>query len=252
MMDSDMNPWEMILAHRYHEAAALYETKLQASPEDTRLLISHGTAMLSLGRLPEALEDFKRANTKQRSGGQLASQPYLVDIGMVNWLLGKKLEAIEAFKTAVDGILDGSIGYADPAGGVSQGLLLWYAGVTVSDAAASGHAMKYLRKLAGKSRIQYWPGPLASFALGENTEDELLQKACGVAELDVATEIAKKDLLKRRQLVASLFYFGVRQRANGSEEQCRQWMERCVALENPIIECEWYLARGEVAAFAER
>lgn len=252
MMDSEANPWEMVLAHRFDEAASLYEVKLRASPGDCGLLSAHGTAMLGMGNLSAALDDFMRANANWQGRCQGDSHPYLLDVGMVFWLLGKVREGVAAFKTAVDGILDGSIGYGDLAGGVSQGLLLWYAGITAPDAGASEHALKYLRKLAGKSRIQYWPGPLALFALGESSEEEVLQKACGVGQLDAAEEEANKNLLKRRHLVNSLFYFGVRQRVNGSEEQCRQWMRRCFALENPIVECEWYLARGEVAAAGER
>jgi hypothetical protein len=37
----------------------------------------------------------------------------------------------------------------------------------------------------------------------------------------------------------------VKARNLGNEAECRQWMRRCVALENPIIELEWYLARHE-------
>lgn len=243
-----MTPLALLQSHRYAEAAATYAEYARKGDPVRGALAGYAKACLCLGKIEEAITYFRLADERERDTRRADPHPYGLWIGTTEWLLGRRREAIQSFKQSVNGVLDGSIGYGDLAGGVSQGLLLWYAGVTAFDAAASEHALEYLRKLAGKSRIQYWPGPLASFVLGENTEDEVLQKACGVAELDVATEIAKKDLLKRRQLVASLFYFGVRQRANGSEEQCRKWIERCVALENPIIECEWYLARGEVAA----
>ncbi len=78
-------------------------------------------------------------------------------------------------------------------GGVEQGVLLWCAGIIAPDAGASEHALKYLRKLAGKSRIQYWPGPLALFALGERSEEEVLKEACGVGQVDAAADEANKN-----------------------------------------------------------
>lgn len=245
-MDSNAKPWGMVMAGRYAEAADVYEAKLANGPMTAALLGEYGTAMLALNRFSSALQAFQQANDVANKQHKGVSRPYLNDVGVVLSLLGRTEEAIGSFKTAVDSILDGSIGYADAAGGASQGLLLWYEGVAANRGDIVKHALKYLCHLRAGFQIKLWPGPLALFALGEKNEEEILQEACGVGQLDAAVELAKKDLLKRRRLVNSLFYFGVRQRVNGSEEHCREWMQRCAALENPIIECEWYLARGEV------
>ena len=253
MMDSEkMTPLDLLESHRYAEAAAAYADYSKKGDPVHGAPGGYAKACLCLGRLEEAVTYFRLANKRASEKLKGETQPYLALIGTAEWLLGRRAEAIRTLTQSVDGVLDGSIGYGDQAGGVEQGVLLWYAGVTAQDMAASEHALKYLRKLAGKSRIQYWPGPLALFALGERSEEEVLKEACGVGQLDAAAEEAHKNLLKRRHLVNSLFYFGVRQRVNGCEEQCRQWMRRCFALENPIVECEWYLARGEVAAAGER
>jgi hypothetical protein len=169
----------------------------------------------------------------------------LINVGTVLWLLGRREEAIATYKAAVDGILTGTIHYADLAGGVSQGLLLWYAGVTSADEKATQHALKYLRNRAKRRAISSWPGPLALFVLGRKTQEEALLATSGFTQVDAAIHRAKTDLLRRRELVQALFYFAVRHRSEGDEEQCRAGMIQCAGLENPIIEQEWYLARAE-------
>jgi hypothetical protein len=54
-------------------------------------------------------------------------------MGTVLWVMGLRGVAKELYRSAVDGIRYGTIHYADIAGGVGQGLLLWYAGVTTKD-----------------------------------------------------------------------------------------------------------------------
>jgi hypothetical protein len=79
-------------------------------------------------------------------------------MGTVFWLMGHRSVAKELYRSAVDGIRYGTIAYADAAGGVGQGLLLWYAGITSKDRNATEHAVDYLTLLAKKSRIKSWPG----------------------------------------------------------------------------------------------
>jgi hypothetical protein len=57
--------------------------------------------------------------------------------------------------------------------------------------------------------------------------------------------LVRKDVLKRRRLVNAMFYFATRSRDEGSEEECLARMRKCASIENPIVEVEWYLARGE-------
>jgi hypothetical protein len=170
----------------------------------------------------------------------------LKTIGAVQWLLGLRQEAIQTFRASVDGILNRTIKFADLAGGVSQGVLLWYTGGSAPDASAREYALKYLTKLAKRSRIEYWPGPLARLVLDQVDFAFVLEKATGMRELQPSVDLTKGDLLKRRQLVQALFYRGVQARSLGHESECQDWMRRCFELENPIIELEWYLARNEV------
>ncbi len=240
-----MLPWEMVLAHRYEEAAACYETQLKKDPNDVGSLAGYATVLLCGQRYQEALSLFQRANDLVDPRLKGESQPYSAEIGTILWLLGKREESIRTFRTAVDGILNGTIGFADNAGGVSQGLLLWYVGVTAESEETVIHALKYLRKLSKKKRIQYWPGPVALLALGEKTFDDVVMAASGSNNLEGATVNAANDLLIRRQLVVALFYSATKQRSEGLEDACKLKMAACSRLKNPILEYEWYLACAE-------
>lgn len=241
-----MRPWEMVLAHKYDEAMECYEARLKENPEDEGSLDGYATVLLCTERYEKALAMLERASalTDPRLRGE--SQPYLKRIGAVLWLSGRRHDAIRTFRTATDGILNGSIKFADNAGGVSQGMLLWYAGVTARDTETVKHAERYLRRLSKKSRIQYWPGPVAVFVLGEKTFGDLLLAATGSSDLEGATVKASSDLLVRRQLVVALFYSATKARSEGREDTCNAWMTACAQLENPILEPEWFLARAEV------
>ena len=248
-MASEIDPWERVFAHRYSDALTQYDERRRNGFEQDALEIGNrSTALLCLGRLDEALAGFQQANELARQRLRGETQPYLAKIGAMFWLLGKRNEGIQAFKAAVDGILDGSIKFADNAGGVSEGLLLWYAAVTDANNEAKEHSLNYLRKLAKKPRIKNWPGDLALVALKGKSIDELLHNRFGTGDILKAAETAKSDLLKRRELVKCLFYSAVRKRDENDEIGCRNIMAACTSLENPIIEIEWFLARAEAAA----
>lgn len=243
-----MNPWKMIISHRYQEAAASYEARLKSDPDNPDLLSAHAAALLCLGHLQEALKEYQRANDLANRRLKGETQPYLEKIGSVFWLLGRRDEALQTFRTAIDGILDGSIKFADNAGGVSQGILLWYAGVTSGNEKAKSYALNYLRKLAKKSRIKEWPGVLALYVLGEKTQADVFAAVCGSSDINKAINQAKTDLLTRRRITKALFYIATLYRDENNEEQCREKMISCASLENPVLEIEWYLAREETKA----
>ncbi|HKQ40229.1 MAG TPA: hypothetical protein VJ063_19305 [Verrucomicrobiae bacterium] len=247
-----MDPWEMILAHRYADAVRAYEAEIRTDPDDPGLLSEHATGLLNLGRLDEALIEYRAANELESRQLNGESQPFLLDIGTILWLLGRRIEAIETFRAAVEGILKARIKFGDNAGGVSQGLLLWYAGLTAGDECAKAEALNYLRKLAEKPRIKYWPGSLALFVLGQKSHCDVLLEVSGASKLDDAILQARSDLFKRRQLTKALFYFAVQQRSDSLEDECRDGMRRCASLENPILELEWYLARAEAHQISRR
>jgi len=165
-------------------------------------------------------------------------------------MLGEQAQSIVLVEQLVDGILDGAINYADIAGGVSQGLLLYYMGVTAQDEAAKAKALSYLRDRTTRSAAKIFPGPVAGYYLDEVDFSEVLVAATANAgstrDVGKAVEAASHDLLTRRFVCVALFHDGVKARASGDEVKCMQRMQICSALEDPLIEHEWYLARWEL------
>jgi tetratricopeptide (TPR) repeat protein len=247
-MVSDMDAWQFLLAHRYHDALIAYDERRRLGVvQDSLEIANRCTALLCLGELNQALEGFEKANALAAERLRGETQPYLAEIGAILWLLGRRSDAIITWRSAVDGVLDGSTKFADNAGGVSQCLLLWYGAITDGDARNGAHAEKCVQELAKKSRIEQWPGVLGLFALGKKTRRELVFEACGGADLKEALARADGDLLRRRRLVKTLFYLATSCRATGEEDGCVGFMTECASMENPILEIEWYLARSEMA-----
>jgi hypothetical protein len=113
-------------------------------------------------------------------------------------------------------------------------------------------------RLAKKSRIKYWPGPLAQFVIERRAQSllphgqsfqELLRDSFKTDNLREITEHAKTDILTRRHLIQALFVLGTTRRKKGDKDGCRRAFQRCAQLENPHIEQEWHLAAAELGLF---
>jgi tetratricopeptide (TPR) repeat protein len=245
-MNKGMKPKELLFAHHYSEAVEAYHNHLREHPEQN-YYPGLGQALLSLGRFPEALLSFRKANEMegQRVKGSL---PHINAVGAVLWLTGERANAMTEWHHAVSGILDRSIHYGDLAGGASQGLLLWYGSITLKDADQKEYALKYLRYLKSKkvySSSVLWPRPIVLMAVGDYSFERVLEVGAGSCDLHACIEQARKDLLKRRHLCQVLFYAACREREAGNEAGCFDMMQKCCGLENPILEEEWHLARNE-------
>ena len=239
-----MKPKELLFAHRYTEAVEAYRQGMREQP-DTNNYLSLGKALLALGNFDEALSAFRKANEMEHLKG---SVPCINEAATAMWLAGKQREAMLEWHRAVAGIQDGSIKYGDPAGGGTQGLLLWYGAVTLKDNLERDYALEYLRSII-KRKVYApaicWPRPIISLILGNESFAEVLRIGNGSPVLSECLEKASKDLLKRRRLCQTLFYVACQERQAGNEAGCIEKMGLCSKLENPIIECEWYLARAE-------
>jgi tetratricopeptide (TPR) repeat protein len=248
MQRQTIDPWQLAQAHRYADALAAYDAEPVAGNDQYAPRIANrATVLLCLGRWQEAFDEFARANEiKTRKPRGL--QAYLTEMATAQWLMGRRDDAIETLGRAVDGIASGDIRHTDLAGGVSEGLLLRYAGVTTLDSTVREHALGYLSRLAEGWRIQSWPGPFALYVLERMCFEEVLNLLADTSDIDEIVAVAKIDVLKRRRLCQALFYAAVSKRNEGDEAACRNGMRQCYALENPLIEEEWYLARAETTA----
>src|SRR5262249_22671794 len=142
------------------------------------------------------------------------------DMSCIYWIVGDRAKAIDLMHGLVQGVLDSTIQFADAAGGVHQGVLLYYMAVTERESQTAAFALDYMRNRAKRAAIQSWPGPVARYYLGEVDFPNVLNAATGAADIESATSIARSKLLSRRRLCVALFHDGVRGRAEGMEQRC--------------------------------
>jgi hypothetical protein len=224
---------------------------LANNPKDMIAIEGIAKGLRAKGEYAEALSFFGRlaAHRKEnKSANVLApgSAAWQIDIACLHWLLDDRSEAIRLTHRLAAGILDGSIKYGDAAGGISQGLLLYYMAMTDNIPEEVSFALDYLRNRAKGTFSQVWPCPIAQYHLGDMAFEAVMEAANRQPAVAVPLDAAKVELGRRRRLSVALFHDGVRSRAQGNERQCLARMRECYRLENPLIEQEWYLARYEV------
>jgi hypothetical protein len=176
---------------------------------------------------------------------KFAQKPHLDRLGGALWLSGKKVEAAEIWLSRILGLSDGTFGYADKSGGMDDGLLLWYAAVSLKDSSLMGDALKFLRKKNRLSRAKYMPGPLADLVLQRRALDEILDGVYGTGNLVSLESDTGRTPLLFREITQILLCAATSARHIGNETECSDLMRRCARLRNPLIQIEWFLARGE-------
>lgn len=246
-----MKAYELIWAHRYEEAIADLRRELESNPENIAAVEGMAKALRAKGEYPEALCFFERLaihSKMDRVANLLApgSAAWQIDIATLHWLLEERSEAMRLMHGLAAGILDGSIKYADAAGGMSQGLLLYYMAVTENVAREVSFALDYVNNRVKHALSHVWPCPIARYHLGEITFQTVMEAVNRQPNLAGSPNPANLELGRRRRLTLALFHDGVRSRAQDDDEHFLVRMRECYGLENPLIEQEWYLARYEV------
>ncbi len=241
-----MNPYRLLGKGKYDRALRLYKEMLVVSPNDEMLLDGYPFACLCNGLYEEALEGFLYSNRRAKNKIVGERQPYLMHVGTAQWLLGRREEAIATFRAGVDGILDGTIEYADLAGGARQGLLLWFAGICAPDAEACSHAIRYMQKLANEERIKCWPGPIAEYAINKISTKMMFQKLFGYGFVWWISMKAKINVCLAFELATVWFYLGIKCLEVNNQEGFQYWLKKCYEFNRPNPMLEWYLAKAEL------
>jgi tetratricopeptide (TPR) repeat protein len=242
--------WQL---HRHDEAIRECKKGLAIDPDDLSLIDVMASALYAKGEYNKAIPLIERIGYYEQNRKASPGHPgRQLELSCAHWLLGDRQLGIHLMCRLVQDSLSGRIQYGDAAGGVTQGLLLYYMGTSEASPEVQSLALEYLEDRSTGSRIELWPGPVARYYLGKVDFESVLIAASGHPRLSEAIEIARNDLLRRRQLCVALFHDGTRRRAEGREEECRERMRECLTLENPLIELEWYLARGEIENEAAR
>jgi hypothetical protein len=247
--------WQQLMqSGRYAEAIPELQEYLGKNPNDIAAVECMAEALRAIGKYGEALPFFQklaahRQHDKVANIAAPGNPAWQIDISCLHWLCGDRAKARQLVSGLVAGILDRSIKYGDAAGGMSQGLLLYYMAVSDNKADEQSFALDYLKNRVERSSGRNWPGAVASYYLGDVTFAKVMEDVedvRGQERLAPFVEPGTLELGKRKRLCVALFHDGVRSRAHGDEAYCLARMRECAALENPVIEQEWYLARYEV------
>ena len=221
---------ELIRFHRYAEAIVQLQQALANNPNDMSAVYDMGCTTMTPG-----------------------SAAWQIDIACLHWLSNDRSKATLLMHSLAVGILDGSVKYAsDAAGGMNQGLLLYYMGVTANMSEEVSFAEDYLRnrvdylkKVMRERFDDIWPCRVAQHLLGE-IEFEAVMESVNRQPVSLLLTEAKAERGRRRRLCVALFYNGVRAMVQGKHGDCIARMWECYELDSLLLEQEWYLARDEV------
>ena len=237
---------QLFRAKRFDEAIGAFRKQLLDGTGERLINVAGlGEALIAAGRYAEAIPFLTEAGDREKRDvpGTTGRD---TQIAVCAWLSGNRQRGLFLMRSMVMGLREGSITYAnDLVGGLKQGLLLNYMALTASCREDIGIAIAFIRELAESKKVKNWPGPVAQFLLGTVTLGGALEAAVGVRDIEQASRIAASDLMRRRKLTNVLFNAAASARAGADEQQCLQYMRACAALENPLIEYEWHLARAE-------
>jgi tetratricopeptide (TPR) repeat protein len=237
--------WQLAERGKYQQALDLYEDARSRGVELTPQELGNcGTFLLCLKKYEEALTQFREATELEDKSDMKGEGSYLAGLGVAQWLMGRHREAVTAWRYRVSGVLRGEVQYADMAGGASDGLLLWYAAVTLKDHDLLAYTAEYFQKLSIFGRLSLWPGPLVELALGEISAEAVFEPRFSNVWL---RWLLGWDYPHRDKFVVALFYYAVKLRADGQEPGCREMMARVAKMKNRLGEIQWHLARGELS-----
>jgi hypothetical protein len=247
MASTDFDPWQFLAEGRFTEAVAFFEKRQPMwLDKDWREPSTMATAYLCLREYEKAAVMLSLANAMAAIAEKSKDRPLLDKEGGALWLAGKKEEGAALWQKSVLGVMDGTIIYADFSGGIGNGLLLWHAGVSLSRKDLIADAERFLKKASKRAKAQSMPGPLAQLVLHGKPIVEILQEKYGEGNIDVLENSAPSDPLLRRELCQVLLCLATAKRLAREESECRALMRRCSSLRNPLVQIEWFLARGEV------
>jgi tetratricopeptide (TPR) repeat protein len=255
-----MDPYRLLEKGKHEEALRLYRQGLKENPNDGALLDGYPDACLCNGLFEEALEGYLQLNKRAKLKPVGCKYPYVMHVGVVQWLVGRREEALQTLRFSVEGLVDGTIEYATASRGASQALLLWYAGVFAPDAAARDCALDFMQGLVNSEHTEFWPGPVAEYVIGSKTERQLLRGNFGSRERWVSNlssffyavlpKNVQRHIIFPVQLSEALFYIGVKSWTEGNKEEYQRAMEQCVNFPAGTRPFEWFLAKQEMARFS--
>jgi tetratricopeptide (TPR) repeat protein len=248
-MDAD----DLFTSYQFSDAVKAYERHLEQNIGSKWANKGGlGTALMAAGSYRDAIPYLEAVAAYERSGNH-GGAGRDIELSVYHWMIGDHDQGLKIIKESVVAVRDRVVRYADAAGGVSQGVMLWYMAEALNATRDIDLARTFLIARANnKLRITSWPGPAALILLKKWTFEQAVEDGTGTADLSGAKAIAETDLRKRRKLTNALFAAALERRMAGDEAQCKAYMISCASLTNPLIEYEWHLAKHEATKYSPK
>ena len=151
---------ELVRSRRYAEAIPDLRQHLKNDADDIAAVEWMAEALRATSQYSEALSLYERLAARRRQDKVAnimtpGSAPWDIEIACLHWICGDHAKAMRMMHGLAAGILDGSIQYAtDAAGGMSQGLLLYYMAVSDNKPEQMSFALDYMRNRLKRRMVQ--------------------------------------------------------------------------------------------------
>ncbi len=214
--------YESVIASRLS-----YREALLASPNPYEFR-NLSVALLRAGQVTQAIEHFEQLIDV--ISPDMQNSVDFCELGAAHWLLGNVEKSVCLWKEALQ------CNYGDGAKNMTPALLLYYAGIRLSDGAVKQESASLIAQKLNTGWAKNWPAPLGRFLLNDSDE--------GV----VTKELLKQHPLRQPDEFCRLdFYRG----AKNVESDCEAVAKTCFRsavdrLEQKTSTTEFVLARHEL------
>jgi tetratricopeptide (TPR) repeat protein len=221
---SDIDVWSLVQQGLFEEACSIADIKFQNTNREFHLR-NKIYALFHLGKYSEAI-GLSEKIIKLTNGD---SENDLTFLGIANWILGNKMEAIETWQRARNCL------YKDAAGGLNIEVYLYFAAVKTEQDKLKLNVERKIKKLLKSKRSINWPGALGHYLLDDITETELLFSITGVS------------ILRERQLCEAHFVLAIKRLEASDSDGYYKELKDCISYgPSSYLEQMYYLAKGEL------
>src|SRR5437867_7041860 len=156
-VDHRDDAWNLIKAGRYDEAARQLAHHIDTGIDvELSHFANKAVAELAAGRPLEAESTLKQGQAFAELDEHSRGSNLLLRLSEVQWLNGHVEDAVISLMSRIQGLKDGSVQFADAAGGGKEGLILYCYGVRLDRTSLIENADQWLKRVLKRNRLKVW------------------------------------------------------------------------------------------------
>jgi len=223
--------WSLIEKGEFEKACKETDIEYERTG-DTFQLNNKISALMHLKRYENAITlIYKIISLKKEAhpSFDLSSSSYFIRLGIAQWALDKKYEAIELWQEGE------SCAYQDASGGISLFIIEYFAAVRICHKELKKNVVRKIKKKLKNKQALNWPGPLGRYLL------------CDISEVEMLTCVSTTPTLRERNLCQANFAAAIKELESGNIVEYKNRLKACIqdgAL--AYLEDMYYLAKAEL------